>query len=143
MPRRTVEALERKRVYNRERNRRLRGTASRGEGDSKGKGVVPRENVVPPIREGNVVPIPMNPRTMSKKKLVEYLAHVGQRGFTLVSTSRGYELVANTGQLVPFDGVAVLESTLKAHGQRITQLEADLTRLEMMMDSMLREGDLS
>mgnify|MGYP001577204995 CR=1 FL=1 len=27
--------------------------------------------------------------------------------------------------------------------QRITQLEADLARLEMMMDSMLREGDLS
>ena len=89
------------------------------------------------------MPIPMSPQTMSKAKLVDYLAHVGQRGFSLVETSRGYELVANTGQLVPFDGVAVLESTQRIQGQRITQLEADLARLELMMDSMLREGEMT
>ena len=128
---------ERKREYMREYMRRKHGFAPRGvagKRDTKG-------DLVPPLekREFSPLPIPMNPRTMSKAKLVAYLAHVGRRGFSLVYTSRGYELVANTGNLVPFDGVAIIEQQLGVQGQRITQLEADLARLEMMMDSVLRE----
>lgn len=161
MPRRSEAALERKREYDRKRVRRLRGTSYGGERDSKGKGVVPRQKCRPLLEKENVVPrpIPMNPQTMSKAKLVDYLAHVGQRGFSLVKTFRGYELVANTGQLVPFDGVAIIERELANHSQEIfslkqsnVMLQADLARLEVMMvypteprrsrDSMLREGDL-
>ena len=36
-----------------------------------------------------------------------------------------------------------LKAALAIEQQRNTQLEADLARIEMMMDSMLREGDLS
>jgi len=80
--------------------------------------------------------VPMNPRTMTKRQLVDYLAYVGQRGFTLVYTEHGYELMpayaqAPTHQALE-DRVAILE-------QRNTLLEADLARLELMIDSMLAE----
>ena len=141
-----------KREYQRLYMANKRATNRGGDRDSKGKGVRPRRNVRPPLENRESVrpmPIPMSPQTMSKAELVDYLAHVGQRGFSLVKTTRGYDLVANTGQLVPFDGVALIEGQLRAHGQRIIQLEAEVTvqgaalaRLELMMDSMLRERDL-
>lgn len=40
-------------------------------------------------------------------------------------------------------GIAKLQEQNTIQDQRITQLEADQARLELMMDSMLREGDLS
>jgi len=101
----------------------------------------------------------MNPQTMSKRRLVEYLAHIGKLGFSLVETVRGYELVVvGTGQLVTFDSVAIIEKQLARQGERIKVLEqinvqtqADLARIELMMsglsteseDSMLREGELT
>ena len=114
-----------------------RRLGSRGGRESERGGVVP--NVVPPtIEKGNVVPVPLNPRTMTKAALVGYLEEVGRHGFTFVTTSRGYALVAaSTGELVPFDAVAALESTLALHGQRITQLEADIVHLEIMIDSLV------
>ncbi len=129
---------ERKREYMRDYMAKRRGGKSE-------RGVSPYL-LVPPLEKESVSPspIPMNPQTMTKRRLVDYLAHIGQRGFSLVLTSRGYELVAvGCGQLVSFDSVAIIEGQLRAQGQRITQLEADLARIEVMMDSMLREGDLS
>ena len=133
------QSKDRKREYNRERNRRLRGYSgvSHGGGDSK-RGVVPsRYDVVPPfIRDV----VPMNPATMSRRRLVTYLEYVGSRGFALVNVNGVYSLIAvGTGELVPFDSVAILSRQMTAQGQRITQLEADLARLEAMMDSTLAE----
>ena len=85
----------------------------------------------------------MNPATMSNRKLVEYLAHVGKYGFSLVYTQKGYELVANTGQLVPFDGVAIIERELASLKTANVLVQADLARLELMMDSMLAEEEMS
>lgn len=82
----------------------------------------------------------MNPRTMSKQRLIDYLAYVGGRGFSLVYTVQGYELAAvGIGQLVPFDSIDIIERQLSGQGQRIMQLEADLARLEAMMDTVLKE----
>ena len=41
------------------------------------------------------------------------------------------------------DAPSTLAARITDNSRRITQLEADLARLELMMDSMLREGDLS
>lgn len=155
---------ERKRVYNRERNRRLRGYGASRLGFAKvspqrggeyGRGVVPQnvvpsdtkgKNVVPPKRERNVVP-PLNPWTMSKRMLVDYLAYAGERGFTLVRSSMGYELVdVRTGQLGAFDSLAIIEGQLRrqqehilVQDKRVVQLEGELARLEVMVDSLLAE----
>ncbi len=154
------EAKQHKREYNRNRQRTRRGyglrndRGVRGDRDYKGKGVVTDGNVViPHMIRGNVV-MPVNPRTMTKRRLVDYLAYAGKRGFCLVETSRGYELAAvGIGQLVPFDSLDIIERQLRVQGQDIaqlktalgaeqqrnTQLEADMARLEAMLDTTLKE----
>ena len=90
---------------------RRRRLASRG--GRSGRGVNNSVNTPLNKRDVNNSPIPMSPVTMSKRKLVEYLAHIGERGFCLVRSSRGYELVAvGTGQVASFDAVAIVEGQL-------------------------------
>lgn len=118
---------ERKREYMREYMRRRHGfrPGVSGKRDTK----------------GDLVPTPLNPTTMSKKRLVEYLSYLGQRGRYLVPTENGYELgigdgaeerlgalERRTARLLP--RVAVAE-------ERNTQLEGDLARMEAMLDSVL------
>ena len=127
-----------------------RGDTGKGRGEIQRGGVSPllvpqirnKEMLVPTRERENVspCPIPMNPRTMSKRKLVEYLAYVGQRGFCLSQTGQDYFLVAVwTGEMVPFDSVEIIERRLTEQGQRIAQLEMELARQEVMLDSMLTE----
>lgn len=89
MPRSSEAALAKKREYDRQRVRRLRGTTLGGDRDSKGKGVVPRRNVVPsdsqiqkhrmssPLEKGNVVPWP---RSREGQECIEYDAFDNQTG---------------------------------------------------------------
>jgi len=73
---------------------------------------------------------------MTKRKLLDYLAYIGQRGFTLAWVDGGYELRPAYEQSPTHQALAGRVSALE---QRNTQLEADLARLEAMMDSMLAE----
>ena len=114
------QSRERKREYNRERNRRLRGyqgarVRTRGEGGGGVGGllggVVP--NVVP--EQEDVVP------SLAKRRLWGWHKYLVERNEALQAT------------------MTMQGKQIRSTMDRTTQLEADLARLEAMMDSMLAE----
>ena len=167
---------ERKLAYNRERNRRLRGTeprpcdfakvSSQGGGETE-RGVVPgnvvpfRENVVPQIQsivkttvlekggDGNVVPskarqyhryAPPRIAGLTAKRLIDYLAYLRQRGYTVAETTRDYEFVdMETGEIGLWQPFVYRQApTTKTLRERVTALEERVLRQET--DQALREA---
>lgn len=129
------QSRERKLIYNRDRQRRLRGFGGECE-----RGVVP--NVVPPFYT-DVVPWEVfpfiDPRSQSQMQRLGYMQALNRRGYTLALTSRGFELVnLATGQLgwdtvspllspsVPVEireAPAPYEVRIKALEERVLELE--------------------
>ncbi len=162
------QSPERKREYNRERQRKLRGYGIlrshrlRGERESEREGVVPGRNVVPDLEKGNVVPkgsgwFPLiDFRRKYQVRFMEYILALNDAGMRLVKQDGLFYLVPQPLEALKQSlaasevRMADIEArhaklVVKVEGAyaRNTQLEADQARLEMMMDSMLREGDLS
>ena len=119
------QSRERKREY----MRRYMAKRRSGDGDRSGKGVSP------PTRRRDLL-VPMNPWTMTKRQLVEYLAYAGERGYTLVWVTDHYALIPTYEKSPSYQ---LLLSRVEVLEKRNTQAEADLARLEVMIDSMMAE----
>ena len=143
---------ERKREYNRERQRIRRGFYRRRRGGFLG-GVVPdvvpsidtgEPYVVPGLYTGNVVPWapPWHLEQGPARRVLEYIRYLNTRGFSLYWNGLGYELVdVTTGEVSPCGAVQqpiyeqrpttrTLRERVAGLESRITQLEADLALWE-------------
>ena len=154
------QSRERKREYMRRymAKRRSRGGRS-------GRGVSPLSVgplLVPDSYKGSVSPwFPLvDVRRKYQRRFVEYLLSLNKAGYTLQPEDGGYRLVetpvtrsereiaemgARQAELEARQAelearqVGLADKVLRAH-DRNTQLEADMIRIEAMMDSVLAEG---
>ncbi len=157
------QSPERKREYMRDYMRRKHGFAPRAEGkrDSKGEFSPPREGDFSPftptmlryeawdnetgeylgerrawVTERSLVGL----RPLSRDQLTQYHNYIATLGLVLNDGVPGYKF----SPLVPANSVLdALRRKDAAQDARIVQMETDLARLKLMMDSLLREGDLA